>query len=163
MLTSLCGYAINTKASSYHNLAKFDDEMYRLWADTGMPRQFKGEEYFLLCGDLNLFGQECQRESFLAAINDVIYKIYVSHHPKTQQECKEYRDQAIDFLLSEMQAEPEIHNLSENHKIAIWDGKNGEGNVLLEADGWSTVICITSSSVRYAQKLSFFDKLFGRR
>ncbi len=157
MISGLNQYKLDTMTSSYDKgeLIRFGDSSYDLYGSFGITRQFKGEEFYHLKDNV-LWGEEC-KEALVSAINGVVWKIYYRHYAHSQQQCKDFRDKAVDILCTQMGRPDETRQVRDQHTLLIWDDKDKQGNVIFEADEWATAVYLTSSAVKAAPRRGLFQ------
>jgi hypothetical protein len=109
--------------------------------------------------------------SLIGTIDNKIYKIYFKFLDDDRPACMSFRDEIRAYLSENMPPQqfnnPEITNI-EGGRLSIW--RFDWGNILLEEFGmltdtgtvWNTAIAATSTAVRGAKRIGFFDRVFNR-
>lgn len=167
MLNSINQYKLDTHLNDYPegSFIPFFQEQYNFFEEyLGIKRQFKGEEFYYPKNQIFL-GRECSN-SIIATIDNTIYKIYFHFHVKNENDFIALRESIIDHLNQYIPYDtinnPEVQEVPPDSKLVMW--RFDWGNLIFEiSSGFDTSYIITSSRVRHAKPIGFFDKLVNKQ
>jgi hypothetical protein len=173
MLNAINQYKLDTHLGDYPegSFIPISQETYNFFESFyGIKRQFKDEVFYH--PENNIFIGRGSSNSLVATIDNIIYKIYYRFHSENRDDCIAFRNRILDYLGQYMTHDrinnPEVQEVSRRMlnypsdiRILMW--KFDWGNLILELGPvFDTSYIITSSRVRRAKPLGFFDRLFNK-
>jgi hypothetical protein len=166
MLNEINQYKLDTHLGDYPEGSFFplSQEPYKFVESAlGIKRQFKGEEFYY--PQNNIFLERESGNAIIATIDNIIYKIYFRFLINDGNDLDAFRKSTTGYLSQYMPDEklnnPEIQQIPPDN-IRLFNWRFDWGNLMLEFGPFYVCYIITSSKVRNAKPLGFFDKLFNK-